>query len=136
MNAADDRCDVMLAVRFEPDVAQQDHFIVASDFLEGAVKIFAGIFEVAGKPFFVGANNAGRRATQAFPVRVIPGPLDERSHSSFGRCSRRPFVLATRTFCRRRPDFMLNSQPLALQPRAKNSATTPGMSRGDLRSMR
>ena len=72
MNAADDRRDVMLAMGFEPDVAQQDHLVVTGDFLEGAVKIFARILEIAGKPFFVGANNARRRAAKAFSIGSSP----------------------------------------------------------------
>src|SRR4029077_19659077 len=75
------------------------------DFLEGALKIFARVFEIAGKPLFVGADHTGRRTAKSFPVRVVPGPLDERPDGGLGRCPRRPFVLAARTFCQATTGF-------------------------------
>ena len=38
MGAPDDRRQMMLAMRFEPDVAQHHHFVIALDLLEGALK--------------------------------------------------------------------------------------------------
>ncbi len=43
VRAPDDGRHVMLAERFERDVAQHDHLVVALDLLEGAAQIGAGI---------------------------------------------------------------------------------------------
>ncbi len=43
MGAADDRRHVMFAERFERDITQHHHFIVALDFFEGAAQIRAGV---------------------------------------------------------------------------------------------
>src|SRR5262249_54745879 len=39
VNAADDRRYVVFAMRFEPDVAQQDDLVVAGDFFEGPLQV-------------------------------------------------------------------------------------------------
>src|SRR5262245_32827297 len=83
---------MVLAVRFKTDVAQQDHFVIAGDLFEGAFKIFAWVFEIAGEPLFIGAYYTRRRAAQALTVRVVTRPLNERADGIFGRGSRRALV--------------------------------------------
>ena len=61
MHAADDRRQVMLAMRLEADVAQHHDFVVTAGLLEGALEVFARIVVVAGKPFLIGAHDACRR---------------------------------------------------------------------------
>src|SRR5262245_23987904 len=75
---------MMLAMRFKPDVAQQDHFVIVRHFLESPLQILAWILEVSGKPFFVGADDASRGAAKAFPARIITGPLNQRANRIFG----------------------------------------------------
>src|SRR4051812_6167007 len=43
VSSADDRRHVVFAVRFEFDVAQDDHFVITLDLLEGTSQIFGGI---------------------------------------------------------------------------------------------
>ena len=69
MRLADDRRQMVFAVRFEADVAQHDHLVVAVDLLEGALHVVFGVFVVAGEPILVGAGDAGRRVAQAFARR-------------------------------------------------------------------
>ncbi len=58
---ADDRRHVMLAVAFETNAAQHDHFVITFDFLEGLLQDRLGILIVAAKILLVGARQAGRR---------------------------------------------------------------------------
>ena len=53
MGFADDRREVVLAVRLERDVAQHDHLVVAVDLVERAPQELDGILVVAAEPVFV-----------------------------------------------------------------------------------
>ena len=74
MRAADDRRHVMLAVRFELDVSQHDHLVIAGHFLKGAAQILAGIDGIAREPFTVCLNDAARRIEQPFASWIIARP--------------------------------------------------------------
>ena len=89
MHASDDRRQMVLAKRLEADVAQHDDFVVAAGLLEGALEIFARIVVIAGEPFLIGAGDARRRGQQAFAVRIVAGPADERAHRGLGLGPRR-----------------------------------------------
>src|ERR1700694_3109813 len=89
MSTADDRRHVMLAVGFEPDIAQQHNFVVAADLLEGSLQILPGILEITRKPLFIGADHAGRRSDQSFAIRIGSRPTNERAYGIFGGRARR-----------------------------------------------
>ena len=58
VGAADDRHHVVLAMAFQPDVAQQNDLVVAVGFLERAFQQADGIHLVAGEEFLIRAHNA------------------------------------------------------------------------------
>ena len=96
MDAADDRRDVMLAMRGETDIAQQHNLVVARDLLEGAPQMLGGVLVVAGEPLLIGAHHPGRRLEQPFAAGVVASPTNEGLN--------RFFSLRTRgTIPRRRP---------------------------------
>src|ERR1700674_851915 len=80
----------MLAVGFEPDIAQQHNFVIAADLLEGTLQILPGILEIARIPLFVGANDASRRSDQSFAIGIVARPANEGAHGIFGNRARRP----------------------------------------------
>ena len=84
VGAADDRRHVVLAVRFELDVAQHDHLVVAAGLLERAAQVVARVDRVAGKPVGVGVDDALRRIEQAFASRVFAGPAQQRADGVLG----------------------------------------------------
>src|SRR5579884_4336450 len=90
MDAADDRREVMFAMRFKTNVAQDHDLVVAADLLEGALEIIPRIVVIAGKPFLIGAHDTRRRGSQAFAVRVVARPLNECTRGSLGLGPRRP----------------------------------------------
>src|SRR5262245_5775442 len=90
VNAADDRRYVVFAMRFEPDVAQQDDLVVAGDFFAGPLQVLARIFEITCKPFLVCARDTRRGADTSFAVGIIAGPTNERAYRLFCLGARRP----------------------------------------------
>src|SRR5262245_56907138 len=90
VNAADDRRYVVFAMRFEPDVAQQDDLVVAGDLFEGPLQVLARIFEITCKPFLVCAHDARRCADKSFALGIIAGPTNERAYRLFRLGARGP----------------------------------------------
>ena len=84
MRLADDRCDVMLAMALEADVAQDDDLVIAVGLLEGALQKLDGIGVVAGEIFLIGARDPRRRALQAFAVGIIAGIFQQEPHRRLG----------------------------------------------------
>jgi hypothetical protein len=84
---------VVLAVRLEADVAQQNHLVVTLDFLEGALEQVEGVDGVAGEELLVGLYDALRRAGQAFARRVVAGPADQCLHGLQRLLARRPLEI-------------------------------------------
>ena len=84
MHAPDDRRHVVLAMRFEPDIAHDDDLVVAVHFLEGALQQHLRILSVTAEPFLVGARHASGRAFEPFAHRIVAGPADQRAHRVFG----------------------------------------------------
>jgi magnesium chelatase family protein len=76
MHPADDRRQVMLAMRFEADVAQHHDFVIAAGFLKGAFKIVARIVLVTGEPFLVGAHDPRRGGNKALALGIVTRPAD------------------------------------------------------------
>src|SRR5437870_10244035 len=77
MHLADDRRDVVLAMRFETDVLQRDDLVVAIGFLEGALEQCYRIHVVAAEELFVGAHDAVGSAKQPFAVGIVAGPAEQ-----------------------------------------------------------
>ena len=75
--------DVVLAMAFQPHVAQQDHVVVAGDVLEGAGELGGGILAIAAEPLLVGLDDAlgGIGQGPSVPDRRPPRPA---------ACARRP----------------------------------------------
>ena len=74
----------MLAVGFQPDIAQDDHLVIALDLLEGAFEELHRVFPIAGEPFFKGARHTGRRVQQAFAFGVVTGPTKQGAYGLLG----------------------------------------------------
>ena len=71
VNASDDRRHVVLAVGFKSDISQQHDFVVPTHLFEGSVQVLSWVLKISGKPFLIGAHNAGGSAHQSFAIRVI-----------------------------------------------------------------
>jgi len=89
MSTANDRQHVVLAMRLKPNVTKDDHLVITFDFFEGFLEIPDGIVAIAVKEFLVGARDASRRASKAFPIRIVADPLYEGSNSLFRLLARR-----------------------------------------------
>ena len=83
MRLADDRHHVVLAMRDELDVLDDDHVVIAGDFLEGAAELVGRAHVVAGEHLAIGLGHALRRIHQAFAVRIVAGPAQQRAHGCF-----------------------------------------------------
>ena len=75
---------MMLAMRFEADVTQDDHLVIASRLLEGAFENRDRVLAIAGEPFLVGAHDTLRRAKQTLAIGIVPRPAQQRAHGRFG----------------------------------------------------
>ena len=69
---------VVFAMGLEPDIAQQNNFVVSFNFFKSPLKYGFGIGGIAGKELFVGAHDAIRGIHEPFPVGVIARPSDQR----------------------------------------------------------
>ena len=63
---AEERGDVVLAVRFHVDVAQHDDVVIALHVVEHAREVCVGVFGVALEPFAIGVDDAAGGVDQAF----------------------------------------------------------------------
>ena len=84
MRLADDRHHVVLAMRMELDVADDDEIVIAGDLLEGAAELFRRAHVVAVEHFEVGLGDALGRVDQALAVRIVAGPAQQRAHGRLG----------------------------------------------------
>ena len=89
MNLADDRRDMVLAVRFEADVLQRDDLVVAVRLLESALQQRNRILVIAAEKFPVRADDPLRGAEQPLAARVVAGPADQRADRLHGLLSGR-----------------------------------------------
>ena len=84
MGLADNRCHMVLAMRFELNIPQYDHLVVAVDLFEGSAQKFDGIFLVAAAPVFECPCYAPRSGLQALAIRVLSDPSEQRANCFFG----------------------------------------------------
>ena len=75
MGYAYDGSHVVFAIAFKADVAQDNHFVIAFNFLKRALEKRGWVFVIAAEPLLVGAGHAGWRVEQAFAVWIVTGPL-------------------------------------------------------------
>ena len=85
----------MLAMAFEPNAAQHNHFVVAFDFLESLLQDFDRILSIADKKLFERARHASGRLGQTITVWIVAGPSNNCSKCSFDIGSLGPL----RTLC-------------------------------------
>src|SRR5262249_4910722 len=71
---------MVLAMRLEADVLQEDDLVIAGNLLEGAVQQLHRVLAVAAEEFLIGADHPVRRAEQALALRVVARPADEGAH--------------------------------------------------------
>ena len=72
LSPAHDRGEVVLAVRDEADVPEQDDLVVAAGLVEGGAQDRDPVLAVAAEPLLVGAGDAAGRGAQAGAVRSSP----------------------------------------------------------------
>ncbi|KGD49388.1 hypothetical protein DP43_3672 [Burkholderia pseudomallei] len=90
VRAADDRHHMVLAIAFEADVLQHDHFVVAVDLAERAREDVARFERVAGEELLVGAHDARRRIDEPLALRIVAGPPQQHANGRFGFVAARP----------------------------------------------
>src|SRR4051794_24790668 len=95
----DDRRHVMLAMAFEADVPQHDHFIVAFGFLKSLFQDFYRVLAVASEKLLERPGHARRGLDQAVTFRVFPRPSDDGSHRGLDFGSARLLNLRLRRSC-------------------------------------
>ena len=89
MGFADNRYDMVLAMGFQADIADQHDLVVAIDFLERTAKDIGRVFLVALEEILPGAHHAIRGVDQAFPARVFPDKGNKRPNRLFRLVTRR-----------------------------------------------
>jgi len=86
---ADDRREVMLAMRLERDIPQRNDFVVARDLFKCPAQVVGGVLLIAGEPFLERTRDPRGRALKPFAVRVVAGPAEQHAHGIFSFRSRR-----------------------------------------------
>src|SRR5690606_14774588 len=124
MRLADDGRDVMLAMGFEADVAQDDHLVITFDLLEGARQHVRRILIVSGEPVLPGANHTARRVEEAVPVGIVSGPSEQSPDGGLRLLAARTFDLARR----------LHMSALQVEGRCGTQGTVPFVWRRRLQS--
>src|SRR5690349_9480311 len=81
MRLTDDRRQMVLAVRFKPDIAQHYHLIVVLDLFKGALEVIDRVAVIAGEPFLERARHSARCAEKTLARRIISGPAQQRPYS-------------------------------------------------------
>src|SRR6185437_2821329 len=83
VGTADDRAEMVLAMAFDADVAQQHDLVVAVGLLEGAFQNGDRVFLVAGEELGERAHHAAGRVEQALALGVVAGPAQQHAHGDF-----------------------------------------------------
>ena len=96
MRPADDRRQMVLAVQFEPDIAQHDHLVIILHLLEGALEIIDRVAVIAGEPFLERARHAARCADKPLACRIISGPAQQCPYSLLRFGTAGPMLLIDR----------------------------------------
>ena len=78
MRLADDRHHMMLAMRVECYVLDDDEVVIAGDFLEGAAELLGRAHVVAVEHFAECLGDTLRRVYQALSLWIVAGPAQQR----------------------------------------------------------
>ena len=89
VGTADDRRHMVLTMRPEIDVAENDHLVVAVCLLERAAQDRVGVLAVAHKILLVGARDPLGRIEQPLALGVVAGPAEQHAHRLLGLLPRR-----------------------------------------------
>ena len=81
---ADERRDVVLAMRDEGNVADEDQVLVAVDVVEDPRQMLAGVLAVAGEQFLVGLDHPARGVEQPLAIGIVAGPGDQGADRRLG----------------------------------------------------
>ena len=84
MRPAVERHHVVLALRGEFDVPDQDEIVIAGGFAKGAVQHLGRALMVALIEFVEGFDHPARRIQQAFAAGVLADIAEQRQHGPFG----------------------------------------------------
>src|SRR5262249_50311494 len=74
---ADDRREMVFAMRLERNVLEEDDLVIAADFLEGPAQVDRGILLVAARIFLPRPRNAARGVEQSLSVGIVARPADQ-----------------------------------------------------------
>src|SRR3546814_11737378 len=85
MRLADDRRQVMRAVRLEGNVLQKHDLVIAAHLAEGAAEMGRGVFLIAPAIFLPSTAETRRRIEQPLAGRVYFGPGQQRRHRIDGK---------------------------------------------------
>jgi hypothetical protein len=99
---------MMLAMRGEADVAEQDDLVVALDLAEGALQDGDRIERVAGEILLEGASDARRCLEQTLAGRIIVRPAQEGGDGRFCLGARRAAVETLPGVCSSRIAILLD----------------------------
>ena len=92
--AADDWRDVMFAVTFKWNTAENDHLVIAVCLFEGLLKYKFRVLAIAGKIFLKGTNQTTGSFPKAVTIRVFANPAKD--------LAERMLDLQLRRYCIRR----------------------------------
>ena len=90
MHLADDRRDVVLAMRFEPDVLQHDDLVIAVGFFKGALQQRHRVIAIAAEELGVGANDPVGGADEPLAIGIVTCPPDQGTDRFEGFLAVRP----------------------------------------------
>src|SRR5512139_2927035 len=80
---ADNGCQVMLAMAFEPNATQHNHFVISFDLLEGLLQDFDRVLSIANKKIFERAYHASGRLSQTVTFWIVADPSNNCSKCGF-----------------------------------------------------
>ena len=80
---ADDRRHVVLAMAFEANIPQYDHFVVAFDLLKSLFQNLNRVLPVSREKLFERPSHASWRFDQAVTVGIFTRPSDHCTHRGF-----------------------------------------------------
>ena len=80
---------VMLAVRRKRNLADENHIVVAVNFLEDAVEHARRVLLVSGKELFIGLDDPFGRVAETLARGIVAGPAQKNPHGRLGLLARR-----------------------------------------------
>ncbi len=75
---ADDRREMVLAMRLERYVPEQHDLVISADFLEGAAEMMRGVFLISPRIFAPGPRHPGGGIEQPLACWIVASPANQR----------------------------------------------------------